>query len=360
MKINVAAPINQLGYGVVGLNVVKALEARGDQVALWGIGQTNCPPEDRNVILLATERAKLFDSKAPSLRIFHQNDMAPAVGRGARVGFPIFELDKFTDVEKHQLSSLDLLFVPSQWAKQVCEQNGLKVPISVVPFAVDTTIFKPAANEDKKNTVFLNVGKWEVRKGHDILIDAFNMAFTPNDDVRLRMLCHNPFIGIEGNRQWTNLYMRSKLGQAGKIEVVDRRLPTQQDVAHFMSQSDCGVFPARAEGWNLDLAEMMAMGKPVIATRYAGHTEFCDNLNCKLINTDRMEPAFDAVWFHGQGQWARLDRDDQVQQLVAHMRAIHNSKQNYSLEINNAGIDTFKTRFSWPKTAYCISKFLAC
>jgi glycosyltransferase involved in cell wall biosynthesis len=359
VKINVTAPINFLGYGVVGLNIVKALEARGDQVALWQIGQTACSADDRNVLLLATERAKLFDVNAPSLRVYHQNDMASAVGRGLRVGFPIFELDTFTDVEKHQLSSLDLLFVPSNWAKRVCEENGLKVPVSVIPFAVDTTIFRVEENEDKKNTVFLNVGKWEVRKGHDVLVEAFNRAFEPTDDVRLRMLCHNPFIGIEGNRQWNSLYMRSKMGLAGKIEVVDRRLPTQQDVAHFMSQADCGVFPARAEGWNLDLAEMMAMGKQVIATDYSAHTEFCNEKNCRLIRTNHLEPAFDAVWFHGQGRWARLDRDDQVEQLVFHMRAVHNDKQNNYLGMNNAGLETFSTRFTWSKTAYCISKYLA-
>jgi hypothetical protein len=40
--------------------------------------------------------------------------------------------------------------------------------------------------------VFLNVGKWEYRKGHDVLLEAFNKAFEPTDNVRLVMNCHNP------------------------------------------------------------------------------------------------------------------------------------------------------------------------
>ena len=38
--INVLTPINQLGYGVTGLNIVKALSRLTD-VALWIIGETH-------------------------------------------------------------------------------------------------------------------------------------------------------------------------------------------------------------------------------------------------------------------------------------------------------------------------------
>ena len=56
-----------------------------------------------------------------------------------------------------------------------------------------------------------------------------------------------------------------------------------------MAKTDCGVFPARAEGWNLELLEMMSCNKPVIATNYSAHTEFCDDKNCMLIDIEDME-----------------------------------------------------------------------
>ena len=56
------------------------------------------------------------------------------------------------------------------------------------------------------------------------------------------------------------------------------RVNTSEEVARIMGQVDCGVFPARGEGWNLELLEMMSMGKPVIATNYSGHTQFCDRI----------------------------------------------------------------------------------
>ena len=54
--------------------------------------------------------------------------------------------------------------------------------------------------------------------------------------------------------------------------------------------ADCGLFPARAEGWNLELLEMMACGKQVIATNYSAHTEFCTKENSILIESDENIP----------------------------------------------------------------------
>ena len=78
------------------------------------------------------------------------------------------------------------------------------------------------------------------------------------------------------------MYKGSGLGN--KIRMIPRQ-KTQNDVYNIMIQTDCGVFPARAEGWNLELLEMMACGKQVIATNYSAHTEFCNPDNCRLINT---------------------------------------------------------------------------
>ena len=116
-----------------------------------------------------------------------------------------------------------------------------------------------------------------------------------------------------------------------------------------MAQTDCGVFPARAEGWNLELLEMMSCGKQVIATNYSAHTEFCNHNNCLLIDTDNVEPAQDGKWFFGQGNWAKIEQK-QFHSLVEHMRMIHDLKQSGKLNINSSGIET-AVKFSWENTA---------
>lgn len=356
MDINITAPINSLGYGIVGLNVVAALDRLGHRPALWPIGEIEAPEEYHEMLRRVIAQRDLFNSRAPSLRISIQSDLAHHVGRGPHCGLPIFELDRFNPLEKRHLEAQDLLFVPSSWAKRVLADNGIaQERVHVARFGVDHDIFRFTDRIDPGATVFLNVGKWEVRKGHDVLAEAFNNAFTRRDDVRLVLLTPNPFHAEGESREWADVYRNSSLGE--KIEVIEERLPTQRDVAGLMARADCGVFPFRAEGWNMDLAEMMAMGKNVIATNYSAPTEYLTPSNARLIEIDRLAEAGDGKWFYGQGQWADFG-DAQVEQLVEHLRAVHRLKQSGELRPNIAGHETM-AGFSWDATARCVAAALS-
>jgi glycosyltransferase involved in cell wall biosynthesis len=361
--INLMTPINNLGYGVAGLNILKALQKQID-VALHIIGQPDVScDEDIAAVKKGLEKAKLFDHRAPCVKIWHQNQMAERIGSGKFIGFPIFELNSFNNVEKNHLNSCDELMVCSKWAKSIAmDQCYYPVPpevldnrIHVVPLGVDTEIFKPQVSKRDK-TIFFNCGKWEKRKGHDVLLECFNRAFRYEDNVELWMMCYNPFIGQQ-NQGWEKLYKNSPLGS--KIRMIPRQ-KTHQDVYNIMKQTDCGVFPARAEGWNLELLEMMACGKDVIATNYSAHTEFCNKENSFLIDIHSLEPAYDGVFFtDDHGEWASFN-DSAKSQLIEHMRNVHGVKQQYLnghdkhlydfCSPNRAGIET-ANKFTWENSA---------
>lgn len=351
MNLNVLAPINQLGYGITGLNIIKELDKEND-ISLFMIGQPQVTnQEDANIISKCIKKSHFFDYNAPCIKIWHQHDMAQFVGRGMRIGFPIFELDHFTDIEKHQLKSLDKIFVCSSWAKDII-LNNIKFPseaIYVVPLGVDSLIFKPSPPVESTTTKFFTCGKWEIRKGHDVLVEIFNDAFNEEDDVELFMMCENPFCTEKEQNEWINLYKNSKLGS--KIHIVSRQ-NTQQEVYNIMSQMHCGIFLSRAEGWNLELLEMMSCGKNVIATDYSAHKEFCNNKNSLLIPITETETAYDGKWFHGQGNWAKIN-DDSRGYAVQHMLNIHSLHQQKKLLTNEEGINTAK-KFSWRHTGSTI------
>jgi glycosyltransferase involved in cell wall biosynthesis len=352
MNINITCPINQLGYGIASLNIVKSLINRGHNVALFPIGMGEVPADEAHIVEKAIERNGFYDKYGHSVRIWHQHDMAMHVGKGLRCGFPIFELDRFTDKEKHQLSCLDRIFVPSGWAAKVVNHQIPDVPVIIVPLGVDRTIFHENLTVVRSyidHTVFFNCGKWEKRKGHDVLIEAFNKAFTEDDKVRLIMHCHNPFLSAAENSDWELKYTKSKLGKAGKVFVKTLRCSSQQEVAMYMNTVDCGVFPSRAEGWNLEIPEMMSMGKPVIATEYSGHTEYCTADNSFLIKVDKLELANDGKWFKEEGQWAKFGHN-QMEQLIYHLRQVHKNQRERGIMFNLAGINTAKS-LSWNNTA---------
>ena len=352
-NVNMLCPINQLGYGVTGLNISKALHDAKHSVALFVVGNLEAPEPYHQDLKQMISNSRLPDWNAPCIRIWHQHDMSQFVGKGDKYGFPIFELDGFVDLELHHLSYLDYWFVTSEWSKSILTEQLKKVfgdkditdRIFVVPLGVDRNIFRESVS-NRKETIFYNCGKWETRKGHDILVQAFNEAFTEEDDVELWMMCDNPFYPEEENFKWERLYRTSKLGE--KIRIVPRQ-ETQADVYNIMSQTDCGVFPARAEGWNLELLEMMSCGKAVIATNYSSHTEFCNEENCMLVEITELEDAHDGKWFRGQGKWAKIE-EAQITQVAEYMRETHEKKKKDELNINQAGVDTAK-KFSWKNSA---------
>jgi glycosyltransferase involved in cell wall biosynthesis len=111
-----------------------------------------------------------------------------------------------------------------------------------------------------------------------------------------------------------------------------------------MRQTDCGIFPSRAEGWNLELLEMMACGKPCIATNYSAHTEFCTREDTWFIDIEETELAQDGKWFFGQGSWAKIG-EKQIDQAVEHMRFMYKNRPN--------GLNSREQskKFSWENSA---------
>lgn len=361
MKISIISPINDLGYGIASLHICDELMKLGHEVALFPIGKPYCHFRHEDNIKQAISNADKFDIDAPCIRIWHQHDMSMFVGHGSHIGFPIFELDTFTEKETHHLGSCDQIFVCSEWAKDIIVRNIDSVAngddsvyyTKVVPLGVDTDLFTPRISK-RKPTIFLNCGKWEKRKGHYEVIMAFNSAFKPEDNVELWMMCENPFLNEEQVQIWHNRCKDSIMGH--KIRILPR-VETDTQVAEIMQQADCGVFPSHAEGWNLEALEMLSCGKQVIATDYSAHTEFLTEENACLVPIEVVEPAYDGIWFHKQGNWAQFDNST-LYRIENYMRAVHELKQSGQLELNTAGIETAK-KFTWENTAKTIIQHLS-
>jgi len=352
-NINMYCPINGTGYGITSKNIVSSLSKSTDAtVSLFPIGyQVQLETSDEESILKpCLENSKFYNPFSPCLKIWHQHDLASRIGKGIYGVFPFFESDRLYEFEIHQLNSADYVFTASKWGKTVLEKNGVNSYITVAPLGVNLDIFKQEKIERENDTyVFCHIGKWEKRKSQDFLIEAFNKAFTEKDNVELWLLPHNPFLNKEETEKWTSLVDNSKLKE--KIKVYDR-LQTQYHVASFINHSDCGVFLSRAEGWNNEIPEVMAMNKPVIATNYSAHTEYCTSDNAFLVDIDKNEPAKDDKWFNGHGNWAKLE-EKQLEQTVEHMRFVYNN----NIRTNPNGVETAKL-YSWDNTASVIYQTL--
>lgn len=349
-SINYIAPINNsTGYGITSTNILKAfVNDPSLDTYLFPIGsQAKVDTEDDQLLLhkLLKKTQQYFNPKSPCIKVWHPHDLAFKVGKGKYGSLTFFELNTIRDVEKVHINNLDVVFVASQWGKDILQKNGIVTKIVVSPLAVDTDIFKDYEHPKQfiKDTYkFINIGKWEIRKGHDFLLEAFNNAFNKDDNVELFMINYNHFLSAEENSIWVDMYKNSKLGD--KITILPR-VATHVDLAKIIRDMDCGFFPARAEGWNNEVLEVMALNKPIIITNYSAHTEYCTPHNSHLINIDNLTAADDGKFFNNEGEWADLGTN-QMDQAVEYLRKVY--KDN--IKTNPNGLETVK-KYTWNNTA---------
>lgn len=348
MILNINAPINTTSYGYVSCNLIKELKNLGIDLRHIPIG----PNAPDNTILPSIKSVLNrwdYDYSSPCLKIWHQHDLDAFYGNGLRIGMPIFELEKFNAKELHSLQNPDKLFVCSNWAKDVIESE---VPNSignteVIPLGIDDSIFKPSDIPIVNKTIFANFGKWEVRKGHNELPEIFNKAFNQDDDVLLVMMPSNPFLNKTETNEWIKKYKETKLGD--KIIFIDRQ-ESHEMVYNIMKQVHCGVFPSRAEGWNLEALELLSIGRHIIITNATAHTEFCNQENSYLVNMESgYEKAQDFKFFNGSFDWRKIGKNE-IDQFVDYMRIVHNKRKEGSLLQNEEGIKTGK-KYTWNNMA---------
>jgi glycosyltransferase involved in cell wall biosynthesis len=350
MNINISCPINNTGYGLASLNILKEI-SKNHNVALFPIGQPSVScQEDYDLILKLFNNKIDCDINAPYIKIWHQFDLFEHIGKGKYFAFPFFELDTFNKLEVNCLNVPDTIIATSCWAADIISKH-VNTPTSVVPLGVDLNIFdytKPLQEHSDKY-VFLNIGKWEIRKGHDILLELFQTAFPDNKDVELWILASettNSYSKKEELDKWKSMYNQPRVKLFNGVD-------SQQDIANLISKSSCGLYPSRAEGWNLELLESMAMNKPVITTNYSAHTEFCTRDNSFLIDILETEKAYDGKAFYGQGNWAKIGPKEK-DQIIDYMRYV--VKNN--IKINQDGLKT-ANRFSWSNSADCLLRCIS-
>ena len=348
-KLNYNCAINQTGYGLASLNILKELNKLCD-ITLFPIG--NCSmdtEEDHNLVKKLANINKSFMGNAPCFKLWHQFDLANRIGNGKYFTYSFFELDTLSDIDKMHLNCSDEILVPCNWAKEVLQNNDINKKIHVAPPGVDRKIFDDTLYnvDETDNYVFQTIGKWEVRKSHDILLSIFQKAFPTETDVELIILAAehtSSYTGQEELEKWKTMY-----SQDMRVKVIPG-VALHSDIAKIIALSDCGIYVSRAEGWDLELLETMSMNKPAIASNYSAHTEFCTDKNSHLVEIEETEPAYDGKAFNRQGNWAKIS-DKQIDQIVDYMRYCYKNR----VSSNPEGVKTAK-KYSWENTAKTISR----
>ncbi|MDP1848822.1 MAG: glycosyltransferase, partial [Solirubrobacteraceae bacterium] len=169
------------------------------------------------------------------------------------------------------------------------------------------------------------------------LVAAFTRAFEPGEGPQLVLKSHNGDFKPERLAA-----LREAAGDRPDIHVLDRFLPAAE-MAALMRRADCYVSLHRAEGFGLTMGEMMALGKPVIATGFSSNLDFMTAENSYLVRHRETLVGSEGESYPARGTWAEPDLDhaaqlmrevwrDQAQARARGARAREEIAERFSLE----------------------------
>lgn len=308
----------------------------------------------------------------------YSTSVCPHPDSAVRIGRTMFESDRTPSGWVDRLSSMDELWVPSVFQRDVFAAGGVDpAKMLVLPEAVDTAYFdrsrygpvggplasdQPDARELRSFGLpprscapgeapgaspacpyrFLSVGKFERRKGFDVLLRAYLREFANwttaqadhgATDGRLASLSQGGESGPHSAPHVELFILTSAYHSTSDFEGAVAKMVTEQlecsatgeadtgtgseqdcvprlsharrppvrllhDVPQALlpavyASADCFVLASRGEGWGRPHVEAMATGLPVIATHWSGPSEFMTHDNSYPLRHTGLEPIPD-------------------------------------------------------------------
>ena len=189
----------------------------------------------------------------------------------------------------------------------------IRINLPVVISHATGTLGRADLGIDPEAFVFLlpfDIGSTIARKNPMAGVLAFKAAFANDKKFTLIVKYQAP----EHDKKFL-LKLNKMIGSASNIHVISETL-SETDMANLRSLSDCLLAPHRSEGFGLNIAEFMALGKPVIATNYAGSVDFLDQMtgypvDFRLTEIENMTGPYPAGYV-----WAEPDQKSLIAQML--------------------------------------------
>ena len=198
------------------------------------------------------------------------HDLAPATHARGKVNlaYTFFEFELGANAVANA-AKYDVVFAGSTWCLERLAERGIRNTALLVQ-GVDSSVFSPQAPREKdgKFRIFSG-GKFEWRKGQDLVTKAFCQFEKMHADAEL--VC-----------AWWNPWPELAHGAMRAAELTEQDfsgftlLPRlgQHDLALEMANTDVGLFPNRCEGGtNLVMMEYAALNRKVISNKMTGHAD---------------------------------------------------------------------------------------
>lgn len=230
------------------------------------------------------------------------------------------------ELEKIYIEQADGVMAISNAIKQTIGSDynilwdKLDTPVDIVPLGVETSLFLPQSedtrNSDTTKIELLYVGRFEYRKGIDLLLGVLPDLMDKYPELHVRLIGNASIKDENGNvifQDFAKKYKKRKwfkrIRQDGYV--------SDKELAKAYASSDIFVAPSRYESFGLIFIEAMANAKPVIGTRVGGIPEIIsDGVNGYLFESESTKQLQQRIEALLQDESLRQDMGKAGRQLI--------------------------------------------
>ncbi|MCE1226842.1 MAG: tetratricopeptide repeat protein [Geobacteraceae bacterium] len=234
------------------------------------------------------------------------------------IGYCFFESEIIAYRFIREASKLwDYIVAGSSWCEYHLRIAGMERTSTILQ-GIDPAVFAPmpARAADGRFIVFSG-GKFEFRKGHDLVIAAMRIFMKKHPEAFLACAWHNHWPASVKTMEQSNIidFRMNDLpcDQLFLRLLAENEIPLERVILYPVAEnrsmrqayisSDVGLFPNRCEGGNnMVMCEYMACGRPVIASDMTGHMDVVNGENAlcltqyePVVAVHEGKPA--GVWF---------------------------------------------------------------
>jgi glycosyltransferase involved in cell wall biosynthesis len=291
-----------------------------------------------------------------ALTDLEMNPMVPVRGH-KNFGYTFFE-NELTQKSIENLKTYDFVWAGSTWCRDKLVASGID-RAGVLLQGIDPSRFFPLpAKVDATQFTIFSGGKFELRKGQDLVLVAFRELQKKYPEIALincwfnlwpdtiRLFKFSKYMVLGTGNSWSefmnDIYARNDVDATNvkTCELVDNH-----NLRDLFATTDIGLFPNRCEGGtNLVMMEYMACGKPVLGSWTSGHRDILTPNNSLLL--DDLQPF---QIFDQQGQLWTDWEEPKVHQLIERIEYAYHHRDVLHQLGQRAGEDM--RRLTWQQTA---------
>lgn len=245
------------------------------------------------------------------------------------IGYCFFENDIETlHHTQRAAGEWDYIVAGSSWCEEKLKEGGVQQSATILQ-GIDPSNFHPLPyRPDDGRFVVFSGGKFEYRKGQDLVIAAMRVFMERHDDVflvcswfnawpsLLATMAHSQYINFRYSNEDCLTILEQTLHENGIPLERSNLLPLIDNTLmhEIFQQTDIGLFPNRCEGGNnMVMCEYMACERTVIATDKTGHADVITQQNAFPLTQSR--PVQFIVNGEPRGNWDEASPEEILEKL---------------------------------------------